>query len=558
MFALLLALALQEPPAPPAPVDAASSTEAPAAVLREIVFEGATAYSRANLLEAIRLKTGEPLKPKAESVARVLATFYNLEGYRAARVFGRFDAATGVLTLTIDEGHIEGVLVEGLSGEASESARKALGLEVGQVLREADLSLALARLHEASEGTIRPVGDEPYTLQTTETGARVVFHLRAVSARVLFRGAGPRASGRINRVDGISPGAFLELAITDSRSYNHWRFFSVGAYGFSAKNLRYGVGMLRGLGPAHRFSFGYNYHDWTDTDDVFRRYGLEEAPKGLVNTDLGVDFYRRFGHEAFAYAKIGAKGQAGLLYRSDDYRSLPVVTRDEPIAPDSKYYNPPIPEGRMSSFVATVRWVSQGTLYQNPESEGRALFQPSFYGTDWFRKPEALRVDATLEVSRPDLGSDFDFTRFIGRLRWHREVGFKNAVDGRFIGGLTGGDPPLQKLFAVGGLNTLRGYEFRRIQGERMALVNLEWAFYPAPGWPALIGFWDGGGAWGGEATADGLRTPAGWHDDLGAGVRWPPRTNKFFGRLDVAWPLAPLPGQKSGPRVNFRVQLPI
>ena len=558
MLALLLALALQEPPAAPAPKDAAPSTEAPAGVLREIVFEGAAAYSRANLLEAIRLKTGEPLKPRPESVAHVLETYYNLEGYRAARVSGRFDAATGVLTLTVDEGHLEGVDIEGLSKGAAESARKALGLDVGQVLREADLAEALSRLQEASEGAIRPAGDEPYTVETTETGARVVFHLHAKGVRFHARGAGPRSSGRYNRVEGISPGVFLDLALTDSKRYDHWRLFTVAAYGFSSKNLRYAVGFLRGLGPAHRFSYGYNYHDWTDTDDVFRRYGLEEAPKGLVNTDQDADFYRRFGHEAFAYGKIGARTQAGLLFRSDDYRSVPVVTKDPPIATDSKYYNPPIPEGRMSSFVATVRWVSTGMLYQNQESEGRALFQPSFYGTDWARKPAALRLDATLEVSRPGLGSDFDFTRFIARLRWHREVGAKNAVDGRVLGGLTGGDPPLEKLFALGGLNTLRGYEFKRIQGERMALVNLEWAFCPAPRWPALIGFWDGGGAWGGEPFAGGLRTPAGWHDDLGAAVRWPPRTNKFFGRFDVAWPLSPLPGQKSGPRVNFRVQLPI
>ena len=557
MLAFLLALALQEPPAvPQGPADAVESAEAPPVVLREIAFEGASAYSRATLLEAIRLKTGEPLKPRPESVARVLETYYRLEGYRAARVSATFEA--GLLTLRVDEGRLEGFTVEGLPADAAESARRALGLETGQVLREADIWEALSRLHEASEGAIRPVGAEPYTVETTETGARVTFHLRATTVRIHFRGAGPRSSGRINRVDGIAPGAYLELALTDRTHYNHWRLFGVAAYGFSSKDLRYGVGVLRGLGPTHPWSFGYNYHDWTDTDDAFRRYGLEEAPKALVNTDQGIEFYRRFGHEVFGYRKLGGKTQAGLLFRSDDYRSLEVTTKDPPIASDSAYYNPPIPEGRMSSFVATVRWVSMGTLYQSQESEGRALFQPSFYGTDWFRKPEAFRLDATLEVSRPGLGSDFDFTRFIARLRWHHEVGFKNAVDGRVLGGLTGGDPPLEKLFALGGLNTLRGYERKRIQGERMALVNLEWAFYPSPRWPALIGFWDGGGAWGGEPTADGQRTPAGWHDDLGAAVRWPPRTNKFFGRLDVAWPLSPLPGQKSGPRVNFRIQLPI
>ena len=185
------------------------------------------------------------------------------------------------------------------------------------------------------------------------------------------------------------------------------------------------------------------------------------------------------------------------------------------------------------------------------------MVQPSFYGTDWFRRPEAFRLDATYEVATEGMGSDFDFTRFIGRLRWRRELGDRFAVDSRILAGFTSGDPPLQKLFALGGLNTLRGYERKRIQGLRMALLQVEGALYPGRLWPALIGFWDGGGAWGGEPNAEGTRYPAGWRDDLGIGVRWPPRSSRIFGRVDVAWPLSPLPGQEGGPRVNFRFQLP-
>ena len=248
----------------------------------------------------------------------------------------------------------------------------------------------------------------------------------------------------------------------------------------------------------------------------------------------------------------------GVLFRSDDYRSLPVATRDEPIPPDDPDYNPPIEEGLMRSLILTVRWTSTGDLFENQEAELRAVTQPSFYGTDWARKPEALRADATYEVSNAGLGSDFDFTRFIGRLRWHREFGDRVALDGRVLGGLTSGDPTLPKLFALGGLNTLRGYERKRIQGERMVLVNLEAALYPPRRFiPALIGFWDGGGAWGGDPTAEGLRYPAGWKDDLGVAVRFPQRARRIFGRLDVAWPLSPLPGQDGGPRVNFRLQVP-
>jgi serine/threonine protein kinase len=109
---------------------------------------------------------------------------------------------------------------------------------------DAELWEALARLQEASEGAIQPVGQPPFTVENTDTGARVTFHLHAVAARFHLRGAGPRGSGRYNRVDGVTPGAFLELAITNRKSYNHWRVFGVAAYGFSAKNLRYAAGRL--------------------------------------------------------------------------------------------------------------------------------------------------------------------------------------------------------------------------------------------------------------------------------------------------------------------------
>jgi hemolysin activation/secretion protein len=234
-----------------------------------------------------------------------------------------------------------------------------------------------------------------------------------------------------------------------------------------------------------------------------------------------------------------------------------VVTNDDPLGPTDKDFNPEIDEGLMRSAVFTVRWVSSGGLFENHDAERRAVVQPSLYGTDWFRKPEGFRVDATYEVASEGMGGDFDFTRFIGRVRGRRELGDRFALDGRAIVGLGGGDLPVQKLFNLGGLNTLRGYDRKRIQGRRMALVQLEGALYPGRLWPALIGFWDGGGAWGGEPTAEGTRFPAGWKDDFGFGLRFPPRSGRIFARLDVAWPLAPLPGQEKGAHVNFRFQLP-
>ena len=144
MLAFLLALALQDPPAvPQGPADAAAEArEAPPVVLREIAFEGASAYSRATLLEAIRLKTGEPLKPRPESVARVLETYYHLEGYRAARVSAAFEAAACSPCGWTKDASRDSPWRAFPPTRPSPPAR-ALGLEVGRVLREADLWEAL-------------------------------------------------------------------------------------------------------------------------------------------------------------------------------------------------------------------------------------------------------------------------------------------------------------------------------------------------------------------------------------------------------------------------------
>jgi hypothetical protein len=515
-------------------------------------FRGASAFSRRVLLDALRLAEGDVLRRPPEAVAHTLEMYYRLEGYLAARVDGFYEEDTSSLVLEVDEGRLGAVEIDGVSGPAADRARRALHLEPGQPLRENDIWDSLSRLQDESADALRPVGDPPYSVETTPSGVRLTLHVEKRPIRARLGPGGVRQVGRYNRVDGFAPGLRVDAAISDFSSYNHLRMLAFGSYGFSAKTFRYALGVAKPLGPRGGTTIGYDYHDLSDSDDGFRRYGLEEAPKGVLNTARGTDIYRRLGHEAFAYQKLGARAQVGMLFRSDGYTSLPVATIDPPPPPGDEDDNPPVSEGRMRSIIVVARWVSRGDLFGDKESETRALCQPSLYGSDYFHKPEGLRFEVSYELSRPGLGSDFEFTRFITRLRQHHDFGAHLAFEGRVLFGLTTGEVPAQKAFALGGLGTLLAYRKKEFVGGDMALVNLEWPIYPGGFWPAVIPFYEGGQVW-----RDALPESQGWKSGVGAGARWPPRLGRVFARVDGAWPLNTATGEQRKVRVNLRVQIP-
>jgi hypothetical protein len=533
LLALLLAVA----------ATAADDTPAPPSrpTITAIEIHGATAFSREDILALTRLREGGELRRPPEAIAEGLASRYRIAGYPAARVAARFDAAAGRLVLDVEEGTLVEVRIEGLNPIASRRALAGLGLETGRVLREADIWEAFARLERASEGTIRSTADPPWTVEPVSGGARLVVPLESKSALFNIGPWGPRPVARYNRVDGVSLGIGSELSLTDASRYNHLRFMGRASYGFSAETVRYVLGVDRPFFGSGKLVLGYSYHDLTDSDDGFRRYGLEEAPGGTINTGKNSDFFRRLGHEAYAIFRASRTTQLGVSFRSDGYTSLPVVT-------DSDEPNPRIEEGRMRSLIGSVRWASEGDLFPTRGHERDAYLLPSLYLSSP-RKPQRWRAEGTYEIATPGMGSDFDFSRFIGRVRFHRALSVHHVLDAVAYGGFTGGEPPLPKRFFLGGIGTLRGFEKKEFEGRHLALVAAEWAIRPGRFWPAVVPFYDGGVAWGAAPGSSG------WRNDAGLGLRWPADTD-VFARVDAAVPFDPEPAKRTV-KWNLRVQIP-
>jgi hypothetical protein len=113
---------------------------------------------------------------------------------------------------------------------------------------------------------------------------------------------------------------------------------------------------------------------------------------------------------------------------------------------------------------------------------------------DFKRDPRPIwRIDWTSEISAADaFGSDFDFRRHIVTGRTRLRLSKYQTFGARAIRGWSGGVLPPQRIFAIGGIGSVHGYDFKEATGDTLSLLNLEYEL----GWQGglkAIGFFDAG-----------------------------------------------------------------
>ena len=527
-------------PGPPAAVP-----EAP--VVRDIVLEGIAAFPPGAVYRAIVLRPGGRLRREVATYAADLEHRYQAHGYLGARVSAAWDAERGVLTLRADEGRLRELDLTGVEGAAETQARTLLALESGEVLTEKDLRAGLRRLQDGSGGAVRLAGEPPYTVDPLSDGVRLKVAVARVPAKLRVRIQGPDLSPLNNRVEGLAPGAGVELTVFDQAALAHTRVYARGAYGFKSHDPRFALGAQRPF-AGQRLVLGYELHDLTDTDDAFRKYPVELTPGVVRVFSITEDYFRRRGHEAYAFLRPSPRLHLGVSYRRDRFESLPVLARDSVfLFKRTARLNPEVDEGPRNAVLFTARWAAGAPLYATPVAERDSFLMREPYG-DRLRRDQSARVDASFEIGgRTETGSP-SYRRFIGHAHARRDLSTVFSVDGRLLLGLASDLPP-QRQFALGGAGTLRGYGLKTFGGEDIALGTVEGRLRLPERWPDLIAFYDGGAAW-----TRGL-AGAGYRDDVGAGLEWPGGGDGRL-RIDGAYALRPLPGQRRA-RVHASIVLP-
>ncbi len=291
---------------------------------------------------------------------------------------------------------------------------------------------------------------------------------------------------RYNRVDGLFLGPRLP------REYGYGRFlnfgmYGFGGYGFASKEWQYQIGGEFNFNFLGRTTVGLEAHDLTASEDEWIIPEDENSLAAFLIREDFRDYYKRQGFSAYASQQIGTLKLTGT-YRDVDILSIKKETNWSLFGGNKRFRNnPAIDEGRLVSTMASLQFDTRN----HPR-----------------RPHQGWLIDVQSEFSRQKYHSDFDFDRVIVDIRRYQPVNWGQNLDFRLRIGSSRGALPAHYLFDLGGISTLRGFDFKSFTGNRMILGNLEYRLDAGRGrahdiWFLqpfnLIFFVDSGLAWFGD-----------------------------------------------------------
>jgi len=292
--------------------------------------------------------------------------------------------------------------------------------------------------------------------------------------------------------------------------------FSVGA-GYSS--VEKAIGMLE-ISQSNLFGRGQTLSGRASLSSVSTRYSLSFIEPWLFDKPLsaGIDLYD-WEYEYDEYTKDSAGGRLnfGFPLGIDFTRGSVIYTYDDAYISD-------VAETASVAIRDMVgkNITSSMTLGVTRDSRDRR-FNPRKGSTN------ALSV----EYAGGILGGDNYFTKYRARSAWFFPFFWDSAfsLQGRwgYVKKRTGGKLPVYEKFVLGGMNTVRGFDYGaispldpdtgdKIGGEKMMVYNIEYRF-PLVKEQGVVGvlFFDAGNVF----TEDEAYTFSGIRRGAGAGIRW-------------------------------------
>lgn len=423
--------------------------------LNEIVIKGNTKVSTEKIKELLTIKPGAVLNAKTlNDNMRAVEQYYHDQGFILAKVNDVAMGSGGVLTISVNEGVLEGIAVKGNDKTKTNVITREIKLKTGEAFNVKDARRSMQKVYNLGY-----FEDVNMKLNPGKEPNAVVLETSVVEQKTgtFSIGAG------YSKADGMV--GIIELGDNNFRGSGdkvkvHWEF------GGNGGNKNYEFGYTKPWLDDKQTSLGFSFYDMTN------EYSDYEHGKLLSSYDK-----ERKGWDITLGRPSGEYIQNYISFknRKDEWKEA---------VDGIDYSKEPGYENYRDENFGLTRSVTLTRVFDSRDNV--------------FNATEGRRYSLSAEFAGKALGGDFNYNKYTAEGRQYLKVGKEQVVALRLTAGYADGHMPDSGRFAVGGADTLRGYEDDEFKGDKMLAATAEYRFPVAKKVQGVV-FTDIGKAWEGE-----------------------------------------------------------
>ena len=395
---------------------------------------------------------------------------YRSAGYILARVTDVHMEQDGTLQVTVNEGLVEGFKVKGNQKCKDYVITREMKLKPGKPFNAKDARRSMQRVYnlgyfEDVNVKLNP-GREPNSVEV---------EIDVVEMNTGTFGIGAGYSNADGFVGMISIGD-KNFRGTGDKINIRWEFGGEDNKNYDFSYTRPWLDDKETAATINLYDITNEYADYDINGDEIARYDKKRRGQELTCS-------RKTNNE-FISNYVTLKNSDDIYEgEADGYENDREQYYEEQFNTSDKYHPEWMPktaaERRKENFGVT-RSITVGRIYDSRDN----VYDPH----------EGKRIAYSVEWAG-GLGGDFDFTKFTADWRYYFRAGGENVWALNLGAGYADGDMPLSQRFAMGGSDTLRGYEDDQFRGNSMVKATLEYRFPIVKKVQGVL-FTDNGYAW--------------------------------------------------------------
>ncbi|OPZ64891.1 MAG: Outer membrane protein assembly factor BamA precursor [Firmicutes bacterium ADurb.Bin506] len=436
-------------------------------VLKSVSIAGNQLIPTDELAALMTTRAGEQLNAATlRSDLEKISKLYSDKGYWVSiepSLQGDAELAVHLVEWTVSE-----IKLEGLGKTKPAVARRSISLKEGEFIDVAKINndrraLYMLGAFEDVQAKVEPVAGKP------EFTVTYIFTERKTGV------------ANINLSYSSSTGIMGYLELGDENFLgNAQRINAKAEFGWGKANYELGF-FEPWLGKTGKMSLGLNLYNKT----ADKKY-TPESEGGEGEDPVTIPYsQRRTGADVSLGTSLSLNTKVFLKLKMDNV----VNTTSDPAGPEG------LPAGGITRSI-TLSAVNDAR---------NDLWNPS----------DGHRLSGSIEYAGGILGGDYSFTKVQAEGAGYVQIHDGHVLAGRVSGGWGLTPLPEQERFILGGAETVRGYKYGDLEGDRMAYANAEYRFRIIDSLQG-VAFVDAGQAWNAGESLDIKNTKIGY----GVGVR--------------------------------------